>query len=203
MYEMFNSMSDKFDSYDVIITGAGIGGLLSAAMLCKRGFSVVVFEKLSFIGGRFTSFNFKGYEIPSGAIHMIPNSNGTFAKILKDFGISFKKLDIFPEVIWEDGRRSRKHMFGICKTFKARLAFIKIIFISIILRKDYVLSFDEYLKNEVKNEELHKFFEVLVNFMFSLSTKDISTRTIFEISRNLIFLGSPIVPIGGCKGVIK
>jgi len=67
-------MSDKRDSYDVIVAGAGIGGLLSAAMLSKRGLSVIVFERLSFIGGRFTSFNFKGYEIPSGAVHTIPNS---------------------------------------------------------------------------------------------------------------------------------
>lgn len=35
---MFNSMSNKLDSYDVIVAGAGIGGLLSAALLSMKGF---------------------------------------------------------------------------------------------------------------------------------------------------------------------
>jgi all-trans-retinol 13,14-reductase len=52
-------MSNKLDSYDVIVAGAGIGGLLCAAMLSKRGFSVIVFERLSFIGGAVYKFQFQ------------------------------------------------------------------------------------------------------------------------------------------------
>ncbi|VVB95477.1 Putative thiazole biosynthetic enzyme [uncultured archaeon] len=206
MYEMYNSMSNKFDSYDVIVAGAGIGGLLSAALLSNRGFSVIVFEKLSFIGGRFTSFNFKGYEIPTGAIHMIPNSRGTFAEILKEFGISYKKADLWAELKWKDQRKSCKHMFGFIKTLKstsARLALIKIIFKSMMPPKDHAMSFDEYLESQTQNEELHQFFEAFVNFSLSLSLKDISAKKMLEIGRKVILLGGPIIPIGGCKGVIK
>jgi phytoene dehydrogenase-like protein len=203
---MCNSMSNKLNSYDVIVAGAGIGGLLSATLLSMKGFSVIIFEKLSFTGGRFTSFNFKGYEIPSGAIHMIPNSRGTFTKILRELGINYKKTDVCAEFIWEDYRNSCKHGFGVFKTLKstsARRAFAKINFKSIYPKKDVGISFGEYLKNEVKNDELYRFFEVWANFSLSLSLEEISAKTMFKIIRNEILLGCPVAPIGGCKGVIR
>ncbi|HID20028.1 MAG TPA: NAD(P)/FAD-dependent oxidoreductase [Methanophagales archaeon] len=206
MYEMFNSMSNKLDSYDVIVAGAGIGGLLSAALLSMKGFSVIIFEKLSFIGGRFTSFNFRGYEIPSGAIHMIPNSRGIFTKILRELGINYKKTDVLLEYIWDDYQRSCQYNFGvfkILKTTSARWAFAKIYLKSLCPQKEFGISFGEYLKKEVKNDELYRFFEVFVNFSLSLSLEEISAKTMFEINRNAILQGGPIVPIGGCKGVIR
>ena len=206
MYEMFNSMSNKLDSYDVIVAGAGIGGLLSAALLSMKGFSVIIFEKLSFIGGRFTSFNFRGYEIPSGAIHMIPNSRGTFTKILRELGINYKKTDVWVEYIGEDYQKSCQYNFGvfkILKTTSARLAFAKIDLKSLCPQKEFGISFGEYLKKEVKNDEVYRFFEVFANFSLSLSLEEISATTMFGINRNEILLGGPIVPIGGCKGVIR
>ena len=204
------SMSNKLNSYDVIVAGAGIGGLLSAAMLSKRGFSVIVFERLSFIGGRFTSFNFKGYEIPSGAIHMIPNSRGTFTEILRDFGINYKKTDVWAEFMWDDYKKSCNYVFGIFKTLKstsARWSFAKVIFEIMQPQNDDGISFSEYLNNEVKNDELYRFFEVFVNFSLSLSLEEVSKKTMFKILKNValqgVLLDTQVVPIGGCKGVIN
>jgi phytoene dehydrogenase-like protein len=210
MYEMSISMSDKRDSYDVIVAGAGIGGLLSAAMLSKRGFSVIVFERLSFIGGRFTSFNFKGYEIPSGAVHTIPNSRGSFTKILREFGIDYKKTDVWVEYIWGDHRRSCRHAAGIFNTLKstsAKWALAKVIFEFMQPRKDVEVSFGEYLKSEIGNDELYRFFEAFTNFSLSLSLEDISAKAMFGILRGILLQGllldNRVVPIGGCKGVIN
>lgn len=203
-------MPNKLDSYDVIVAGAGIGGLLSAAMLSKNGFSVIVFERLSFIGGRFTSFNFKGYEIPSGAVHMIPNSRGSFTKIMREFGIDYKKTDVWVEYIWDDHRRSCRNAAGIFNTLKstsARLALAKVIFEFMQPQKDLGISFGEYLKSEIGNDDLYRFFEAFTNFSLSLSLEDISSKAMFGILRNILLQGllldNRVVPIGGCKGVIK
>ena len=39
----------------VVIIGCGIGGSAEGALLARDGFQVEIFEKISFIGGRFAS----------------------------------------------------------------------------------------------------------------------------------------------------
>ena len=62
------------EKYDCFISGAGLGGLLSSAMLTKHENRIFLAEKLPFLGGRFTSHKYEGFEIPTGAVHMIPHS---------------------------------------------------------------------------------------------------------------------------------
>jgi prolycopene isomerase len=52
---------------DVIVIGAGIGGLTAAALLQERGFSTIVFEKNKFPGGSCSSFQKGGYTFDAGA----------------------------------------------------------------------------------------------------------------------------------------
>ena len=42
---------------DVIIIGSGIGGLTAGALLTKKGFKVIIFEKESLMGGRALTFD--------------------------------------------------------------------------------------------------------------------------------------------------
>ena len=55
------------ETADVIVIGAGIGGLTAAALLQKQGFSTVTFEKNSFPGGSCSSFRRDGYLFDAGA----------------------------------------------------------------------------------------------------------------------------------------
>lgn len=52
---------------DVIVVGAGIGGLTAAALLQERGISTLVFEKNGFPGGSCASFSRNGYTFDAGA----------------------------------------------------------------------------------------------------------------------------------------
>lgn len=52
--------------HDIVIIGAGLGGLLCGYMLCKEGFGVVVLEKNPRIGGCLQSFARKGYVFDTG-----------------------------------------------------------------------------------------------------------------------------------------
>ena len=47
--------------YDVIIIGAGMGGLTAGALLAKDGLKTLVIEKHSIPGGYATSFKRKGF----------------------------------------------------------------------------------------------------------------------------------------------
>ncbi len=55
------------DPVDVIVIGAGIGGLTAAALLQERGISTTVFEKNRFAGGSCSSFEREGYTFDAGA----------------------------------------------------------------------------------------------------------------------------------------
>src|SRR5215469_253880 len=74
--------------YDVIVIGAGLGGLLTAAQFLRRGQRVAVIERLSHPGGRFTAKTFQGAQVSTGAVHMLPfGANGELAAMLRALNI--------------------------------------------------------------------------------------------------------------------
>lgn len=58
--------------YDVIVIGAGLGGLLTAAILARRGQRVLVLEREARAGGRLRSYEVDGCVIDAGA-YLWPN----------------------------------------------------------------------------------------------------------------------------------
>ena len=56
----------KQEKYDVVVIGAGIGGLSAAAFLAKGGYKTLLVEKLPFVGGRASSIDYKGFKVSTG-----------------------------------------------------------------------------------------------------------------------------------------
>jgi len=55
---------------DIAVIGSGVGGMCSAALLAHAGYSTVVLEGLSFLGGRFSCIETHGFKIATGG-HMV------------------------------------------------------------------------------------------------------------------------------------
>ena len=53
--------------YDMIVIGAGIGGLATTAMLAKEGLKILVLEQSDIIGGCCSTFEDEGYKLDVGA----------------------------------------------------------------------------------------------------------------------------------------
>lgn len=51
----------------IVVVGAGIGGLTTAALLAKEGYDVTVLEAQTYPGGSASTFYHKGYRFESGA----------------------------------------------------------------------------------------------------------------------------------------
>jgi len=83
-------MGQKEEKYDVCIIGAGFGGLLSGAYLSTHGYKVLVIEKLPFIGGRFANIPYKGFQLSTGAVHMIPHRRGLVVNAVKELNLDVK-----------------------------------------------------------------------------------------------------------------
>lgn len=82
------------DSYDVVIIGAGLGGLLCANILSREGFKVCVLEKNNRIGGSIQSFARNGVVFNTGLNFTESLGEGeTLNRYFRYFGI-FDRLKI-------------------------------------------------------------------------------------------------------------
>ncbi len=63
----------KKQECDVVIIGAGIGGLCTGALLSDRGYRVVIVERLSIPGGRCSTRMRKGYRLDIGVQMLLRN----------------------------------------------------------------------------------------------------------------------------------
>lgn len=84
-------------AYDVIVVGAGIGGLVSAALLSRRGRRVLVIDRHNVAGGNATIFRRPGYEFDVG-LHYVGgcHPDGVIPRILRASGVDdvvFEEMD--------------------------------------------------------------------------------------------------------------
>lgn len=90
--------------FDVIVVGAGIGGLTAAAKLCKEGKRTLVLEKHSLAGGYATTFQRRDFTFEAGlhAIDGLYDEHNPNLKIFQELGItqniSFIRLPEFYRV---------------------------------------------------------------------------------------------------------
>lgn len=155
------------NSFDVIIIGSGIGGLVAGTYLSKKGYKVLILEKHYRPGGYCSSFKRAGYKFDSGA-HLIgscgeKDSFGNLLKIL-DVKTEFIRLNPTDRFFFYKGR-------GIFDTVE--------------VLPDYK-EFMAYLKNEFKSEAdgIEAFFDEICRtknpFLTSLIINRYKTYTYQE-----------------------
>lgn len=85
------------DKYDVIIIGAGIGGLVCGCYLAKAGFKVLIIEKNKNTGGCASSIRINGFTYDMGA-HLIGgcDNSGLFSHYLRKLGINIEFIRLSP-----------------------------------------------------------------------------------------------------------
>ncbi|MEM4600076.1 MAG: NAD(P)-binding protein, partial [Candidatus Methanomethylicaceae archaeon] len=88
------SVSKDEDEYDVIVVGAGVGGLTCGSLLAKRGYKVLVLEQHYQVGGYCSSFQRRGFTFNTG----VEDVSGLWEKgpitfLLRELGLN--KEDLF------------------------------------------------------------------------------------------------------------
>lgn len=197
--------------YNHFIAGGGLGGLLTTALLSQKGQSVFLAEKLPFYGGRFTAFKYHGFEVPTGAVHMIPHSyRGPLGHLLVNklnLPIQIHDVENFTAWYWPNRKPIRHRSFwGIFKALpkvNQRIFVLRKIILGARNSEQHLESFQEYLESHTDDPQIFKFFNAITGFALSLDISELSTASMYRFLKRLYQRGRPGVPIGGCKAVVK
>ncbi|MGE4425424.1 MAG: phytoene desaturase family protein [Solirubrobacteraceae bacterium] len=78
-------MTGSSDHYDVLVIGAGMGGVCAAARLAQAGQRTLLVEQLDRVGGRASTFDLDGFKINTGAVAI--EYGGMMEQTFEDLGI--------------------------------------------------------------------------------------------------------------------
>jgi phytoene dehydrogenase-like protein len=197
---------------DAIIIGAGLGGLLSAAHLLRRGGHVVVIERLAHPGGRFTAKTFQGAQVSTGAVHMLPfGTNGELAAMLRALGVPHRIHD--SEVFASFHVHGRQYVCRSVLQLAAVLGprqfaqFARLGY-EMLLRaprpEERAQTYREWLGQRISatsSPQLYRYFERVCHFALSVGLDDVSYPEIVETTKNMFRYGAPGIVDGGCAAL--
>lgn len=86
------------NDYDVIVIGAGAGGLFTAARLAHRGYRTLVVERLDKVGGRASTTDVDGFKVNDGAI--VIEVGGITEQTFDEVGATFDIREPQPPILY-------------------------------------------------------------------------------------------------------
>ena len=202
------------DKYDVVIIGAGIGGLVCGCYLAKAGLKVLIVEKNDKPGGYCTSFEKDGYRFDVGVHYLGGIKRGILGQILEELDIKdqikFHQFDPTDKIIMPDNiTYIRANPYDTIKEFKKSFPKEKRNiekFFKFVMQKDFLeiyrktrkVTFKYVLDNFFDREEIKDMFSLLSFSNLGLLASKISALTVFVLIRQHV-LDPGYTPIGGVQ----
>jgi phytoene dehydrogenase-like protein len=198
--------------YDVIVIGAGLGGLLTAAQFLRRGQRVAVIERLAHPGGRFTAKTFQGAQVSTGAVHMLPfGANGELAAMLRALGVphAIHDSEVFASFHVRGKQIVTRSVLQLASVLGPRqfAQFIRIGY-DMLLREprptERTQTYRDWLDARItrqRSPELYAYFERVCHFALSVDLDDVLYPEIVESTKNMFRYGAPGIVEGGCAAL--
>jgi phytoene dehydrogenase-like protein/NAD-dependent dihydropyrimidine dehydrogenase PreA subunit len=193
--------------YDVVIIGAGIGGLMAAAALASDGRRVGIFEKLSFIGGRYTEIDYGGYSVTTAAWTSLgPRCN--IGEFLQDIGAAVDYVSLRDKgcdqqfaIRFKDGRG-----FPSVQAMLPRQdwrAFLR----ALVKGRKLALqdaSTRDYIEEYVRNDDLLATVNALVGTASGMTVDDFPASEYIQLTTDTAKAGLDFaLAVGGVRTIIK
>ncbi|WP_367343444.1 phytoene desaturase family protein [Methanomethylovorans sp.] len=198
----------------VLVIGSGLGGLLSAACLLRAGHEVDVFERLPITGGRFTNIEYKGFQLSTGALHMIPHGpTGPLGTLLRYLGsdVQIVRADPMATIRIPIEKDSTDYTHGFqdidFHDFGKRFSLLNKIKLTILITTTRIFppkkgSMADWCSKNLKDDWALRIADSFCGWALSLRAKDVPAAEVFEIIENMYRYSGSGIPLGGCKGVI-
>ena len=192
----------------VVTIGAGLGGLLTSAFLAKAGHEVVVLEKAPFIGGRFTNLPYRGFQLSTGALHMVPHGeDGPLAYLLKLLNANVKIVNSNPKgKFFIDGKLYHYREGWKYLSFKEKAKAMKLLAEIKANRlpkgEEAQMNAWEWLSDKIgENEFAYLFIKSFLGWAVSLTPEEVPAIELAKEIKATLKWGGPGLIRGGCKAV--
>lgn len=169
------------NKWDVLVVGAGAGGLFTAARLSHAGYSVLVVERLDKIGGRASTDDIDGFKVNNGAIVIEVGAltEATFAEL----GAKFDVRSPEPPILYRIGKKDVDVTGGgwgmlLSKLTRSGAKMVKGLGAA---RKDDGLPEDEistaeWVAKYTKNESVQGIFRNMCGSIFAVGSDELPAR---------------------------
>jgi phytoene dehydrogenase-like protein len=198
---------------NVIVIGAGFGGLSVGALLAHAGVPVTIFESDTDIGGRAKCIEKDGYIVDLGLHANRFGHQGAAARVLHSVGqsIQFAKKKDRTSYVYQDGRLIKRpnavedFMQTELVPDESRNALLQTVFGMIGEEPSawYDKTLLQLVEQHTQDEHVKRFFRLLG---FSIIAPDIETASAGEVLsfiKNAQLAEEPIAePVGGAKQII-
>jgi phytoene desaturase len=167
--------------FDVIVVGAGAGGLFTAARLAHRGYRTLVVERLDQVGGRASTDDIDGFKVNNGAI--VIEVGGITQQTCAEVGAPFDIREPKPPLLYRIGGKDVDVTGGGWGLLLGRLTRqgAKLVKGIGAARNDSGLPEDEistadWVSRYTKNEGVHGIFRNMCASIFAVGSEDLPAR---------------------------
>jgi phytoene desaturase len=166
---------------DVLVIGAGAGGLFTAARLAHLGYRTLVVERLDKVGGRASTDDVDGFKVNTGAI--VIEVGGITEETCREVGAAFDIREPSPPILYRVGKKNVDISGGGWGVMLSQLtrSGAKILSGLGAARKDeglpeHELSTADWLRKFTKNESVHGMFRNICGSIFAVSSEELPAR---------------------------
>jgi phytoene desaturase len=167
--------------FDVVVIGAGAGGLFTAARLAHRGYRTLVVERLDKVGGRASTDDIDGFKVNNGAI--VIEVGGITQQTCEEVGAPFDIREPSPPILYRIAGKDVDVTGGgwgflLGKLTRQGAKLVKGIGAA---RSDSGLPEDEittaeWVSKYTKNEGVHGIFRNMCASVFAVGSEDLPAR---------------------------
>jgi phytoene dehydrogenase-like protein len=166
---------------DVLVVGAGAGGLMTAARLAHLGYRVLVAERLGYLGGRASTRDVDGFKVNNGAI--VIETGGITEQTFAEVGAPFDVRVPDPPILYRIGGKDVDVTGGGWGFLLSRLTRqgTRVLAGLAEARRDEglpdgQLSTADWLSRFTKNESVHGIFRSMCGSVFAVGPDELPAR---------------------------
>lgn len=159
-------------SYDVIVIGAGSSGVSLAALLQNRGYDTLLVEGQEDVGGRASTFEYRGYHIDTGSHQLASFSSSGMQAVMEDVDAEIELEPVEPSLVHysmetdEFVKATKPERFPNEQAYEDFKQFVgKTVEMS---REEIAAVHDitasEWLDDNIPNDDLKEFFTTITGF---------------------------------------
>jgi phytoene dehydrogenase-like protein len=167
--------------FDVVVIGAGAGGLFTAARLAHSGFRTLIVERLDKVGGRASTDDIDGFKVNNGAI--VIEVGGITEQTCAEVGAPFDIREPKPPLLYRIGGKDVDVTGGGWGSLLGKLTRqgAKLVKGIGAARSDSGLPEDEistaqWVSKYTKNEGVHGIFRNMCASIFAVGSEDLPAR---------------------------